>query len=842
MIESLESRIAPAATLTFMDVDGDLATISTSKGSNADLSEANGVLTFSAPDPGLPDTPRQLLKVDLGLTVPISQIFGGTDLTIKVTKKAVGGDGLVHVGFINAREQILGSPRESIDLGAVTVGGDLGKLEAGFGFATGVKSLTVDSLGQFGLATQGGTGDLLSIIKGGLGSLKVRGDVREAAISVTSSTAALGKIGPVTIGGSLIGGDGPDTGVILATGEVGAVKITGDIRGGDSAPGGGETGASGAIFAGGRMASLTVGGSLLRGRGILDGVVGGNGSLGPVKIGGNVSGTLAPGGAVQSVTIGGSTSGLSFISNVEGDVRVAGDFASVLTLRVPGSVFIGGSMLGGGITGTPRMVTVGGSVIGAEIGAFTSDLRAVKIGGDLIGGSVYAGTETNPTSIADLGTVTIGGSFIGVGTTGRIFSNGTIGSVKIGVSVVGDGDGSATIRSYQILGALAKSHITSVTIGGSLLGGAGVGSAEIDAGVRVGMASANGNLGPVSIRGSVVGAGQQSGLIQATGTIASVKIGGSLTGGAGVDSGEIFTLQSIGAVTVGCDVRGGTINATGLIDGGSIKSVTIGGSLVGGAGNLSGAIFSVGNLGAVKIGHDLQGGSISGTAANLDRAGYIKGGRIASVTIGGSILGGLDTSTAGGLTSNASIRADNDIGAILVKGSIAGTLTAEGRGRPAIAARGQETLAPGATTDLAIKSLTVGGRVDRAIIFAGFDLDDSLTAGSNGNASIGAVRVGGDWIATSLVAGVNDTNDNGFGNGDDQRIAGATLVSRIASITIRGTVAGSAAAGDHFGFTAAQIGSFKAGGFTAKLKSLPADPKDIVEFSLITGDVTLREV
>lgn len=847
MIEPLESRIAPAATFTFMDVDGDIATVTTSKGTSADLAEANGVLTFSLPDPGAPDVPRQLLKIDLSLTLPISQTFMGTDLTVKVTRMAPGGDGLVHVGFIDARELVLGSPEESIDLGTVTIGGDLGQIEAGFGFGTGVKSLTVDSLGRFGLATQGGTGDLLSIIKGSLGSLKVRTDVREAGVIVTDSTPENGRIGPVTIGGSLVGGDGPDTGVLNASGDMGIVKIGGDIRGGDSAPGGGQTGASGGISAGGKIASLTVSGSLARGRFILDGIVTSL-SLGSVKIGGDLTGTLAPANGMQSLTVGGSVLSLATVGHVIGDTRVAGDLLGGLKTSVTslgglgGSVTIGGSVIGGSISGQPRMVTVAGSVIGGDIGNFENGLASVKIGGDLIGGSVYAGTEMNPTSFANLGSVTIGGSFIGVGTKGRIFSNGTIGAVKIGGSVIGDGDGSATIRSYQLLGSLGISHITSVTIGGSLLGGPGVGSAQIEAGLRVNGSTADGNLGPVSIRGSVLGDGQQSGLIQATGTIASVKIGGSLKGGAGTDSGEIFTLRSIGAVTVGRDVRGGTINATGLIDGGSIASVTIGGSLIGGKGNLSGAIFAVGKLGPVKLGHDLQGGSITATEANLDRAGFIHGSRIASVFIGGSILGGLDTSTAGGLTNNASIRADHDIGAIVVKGSIAGTLTADGRGRPAITARGQETLAPNAKTDLAIASITVGGRVDRAVILAGFELDDSESTGTNANASIGPVRVGGDWIATSMTAGVNDIGLDGFGNEGDMRIAGATLVSRIASITITGTVAGTFGGSDHYGFVAAQIGSFRAAGFAPKLMSLPGAPKDITELSLVTGDVTLREV
>ena len=42
------------------------------------------------------------------------------------------------------------------------------------------------------------------------------------------------------------------------------------------------------------------------------------------------------------------------------------------------------------------------------------------------GGSVFAGTETNPTEIANLGSVTIGGSFIGAGTPPIVPSWGNI--------------------------------------------------------------------------------------------------------------------------------------------------------------------------------------------------------------------------------------------------------------------------------------------------------------------------------------------------------------------------------------------------------------------------------
>ena len=58
-------------------------------------------------------------------------------------------------------------------------------------------------------------------------------------------------------------------------------------------------------------------------------------------------------------------------------------------------------------------------------------------------------------------------------------------------------------------------------------------------------------------------------------------------------------------------------------------------------------------------------------------------------------------------------------------------------------------------------------------------------------------------------------------------IPGATLISRIASITIGGTVAGDVRPEDHFGFVARQIGSFKAGAFVPTLTAAKDAPIEL---------------
>jgi hypothetical protein len=204
------------------------------------------------------------------------------------------------------------------------------------------------------------------------------------------------------------------------------------------------------------------------------------------------------------------------------------------------------------------------------------------------------------------------------------------------------------------------------------------------------------------------------------------------------------------------------------------------------------------------------------------------------VKIGGSIISGIDTSTGGDLFTNGSIRADDDIGSLTVKGSLIGHRnTGTGATPVIISARGQ---ALSATSDVAIGRISIGGHVEFASILAGYN---TFLAPSNGNAQIGQVKVGGDWVASSIVAGVTDTGTGGFGGAGDTIIGGSASIAKIASIVIGGQVVGTPGS-DRFGFVSHTIGSFKAAGFTAPL--LAATAGQFFDLALITGDVTVREI
>ena len=165
--------------------------------------------------------------------------FNHTNITFTVVK-VPGGDGLANVGAIFGGTN---------DFGTITIKGDLGKIDAGSATpgTPAIKSLTVRSMGRYGTDTQNtDTGDhaptsdaLVSTISGGLGTLKVTGDVKDVWINVIGGSG----IGSVTIGGSLIGGNAlpvpavnldQKSGVISSGGDIKMVKIGGDVRGGDA--------------------------------------------------------------------------------------------------------------------------------------------------------------------------------------------------------------------------------------------------------------------------------------------------------------------------------------------------------------------------------------------------------------------------------------------------------------------------------------------------------------------------------------------------------------------------------------------------------------------------------
>jgi hypothetical protein len=233
------------------------------------------------------------------------------------------------------------------------------------------------------------------------------------------------------------------------------------------------------------------------------------------------------------------------------------------------------------------------------------------------------------------------------------------------------------------------------------------------------------------------------------------------------------------------------------------------------------------------IGGDLVGGNASGKA-ELIESGFIRAKRIASLTLGGSLIGGRDDTT-GQFNNNGAVRADEDIGTILIKGNIAGNETK----RAVITAVGQAI--PTATTDVAIGRVTVRGRVEFGLIDAGLAPDRTAR---NADAQIGPVVVGGDWVASSLVAGSLPGATGLVGDSDDVKMSGAgvkdepAVFSKVTSWTVGGQVLGTVGAGDHFGVVAEEVGVVSVGGTPIPMTA-GAGNDDILLG--ITGDFRVNE-
>lgn len=789
-IEPLESRIAPASTFVFTDVDGDIVTVKSSLGT---LGAAN--FTF-----GPPPQVSELQNITLDAS------FDNTDLTITV-KAVPGGNGSVNVGAILA---------PGVDFKSISIVGDLGHINAGGGDPAakvfGVGSLTVDSMGRAGVVLQGGGGTLYSFIDGRLGKLKVKGDMAGASIETTAD------MGGVEIGGSLIGGAGASSGLLFAGSNpafalnIGSVKIGGSIVGGA-----GEN--SGQIFSVGSIGAVTIGGDLTGGTGNRAGWIYGDIGIGAVVVKGSIlgnvladrtnfgNGTISTGGAMKSLTVGGDIiggggtfGGYVYAGGAMGAVKITGDVRGDNSVPALNNAILDfAASFNGGVQSSTSMgnVSVGGSVIGG-IASYSGVI--------FVGNENFAGNQATPgvglpgdigtnnginepfATAGNMGTVTVKGSVIGGGlvstfpngnsggASGWIKADGGMGAVKISGDVIGSiGAYSGAIQARGVGIAASKATIPSVSVGGSVRGGQGFDSGAIFAGspdVLQQVPPAATFIGSIKITGSLyAGFGNISGTLYADGGINSVNIGGSIVGDT---SGALDGVQQGGGA---------------IVSGAGLGTVTIKGGVYGEFGPTGGGIYAYGGgIKSISIGRDLTGSTAS--------TGIYAAGAISSLSVGGSIIG----AAPGG-------------GVVFV------------------------------LSDTAINKLTVKGRVENADILAGSGFYNAIIGGTgNADAQIGTVSVGQDWVASNLAAGTDSSNANNFfGFLGDQTVAGNNvdigLASRIASITIKGNVVGTPDSGiDGFGFFAQQIGSLKIRGVVQAVPPIGAAG------SVTLGDPVYSEV
>lgn len=707
--DRLEERLPLAGLFAYTDIDGDLVTLKSSKGGDAELAAA---VTLSA------GTSGQLQSVNLAT----NPIFAGTNLTLTV-KKAGGGDGLAAVGHIDAT---------NVDLGKISIQGDVGRIVAGdtTPTTTGVVSLTVMSLGRYGTTT--GAPNLASTIRGDLKALVVKGDVQQARVTMIG-----GGIGKLTIGGSLVGGAADDSGRISSD-TIGAIKVGISIVGA-----GGMRSAS--ISSADVIASVTVGNSILGGDGEASGLVYAKNVIGSLKVardilGGN--GIKSGGVAIESlnpntagignVTIGGSIGG--------GDGKDSGAIYGVGGTGAP-SVRIGGDLRGG---------------VGDQSGiVLTRTTKTISLGGSLLGGSgLFSGVMG---SLGSMGTASVQGSIVGGsgGASGSLMQMSAGGRIRAVVV-----SGSLTGGSGELSGKISNETGTTdrVMIRGSITGGSGNFGSGIIFGEKLGLVSVGGNV--------TGGAGSRSGSIAAN-VLKRVVIKGSLTGGAGETSSCLLGVAEVGTVSVGQNVVGGLGKLSGsvLSPGGSIAKATVGGSVIGGAGAGSATIGAARNLASLLI-----KGGIAGTSAMFPTqvlAGGVQGGSgIGSVTIGGAVastvfLAGWEIDSTDGIANP--VNGNASIGKILVKGGFGTSSIAAGVNSPvfprfgtqvdttipggtacsigSVVIRGQATGSGDATQSFGIVSRTIGSVKVKGVSLAIPAANTSTPIGSSGNFVIRVISV-----------------------------------------------------------------------------------------------------
>ena len=150
-----------------------------------------------------------------------------------------------------------------------------------------------------------------------------------------------------------------------------------------------------------------------------------------------------------------------------------------------------------------------------------------------------------------------------------------------------------------------------------------------------------------------------------TAKIGSIYIGGNLIGGTTSDTGEIAADDGMGNVKIMGSVIGGSATNTGRIAstvGGNIASIYIGGNLIGGTAQTSGVLYSSADIGTVKIVGSIIGGTVT-DSGRIETSSA--GGNIGNITIGGDLIGGTAAAT-GNIYSPA------NIGNVAIHGSVLG--------------------------------------------------------------------------------------------------------------------------------------------------------------------------
>lgn len=566
-----------------------------------------------------------------------------------IGKLTIGGS-LIGTATEAEASDFTGSIRAAGTIGAVKIGttaaqgivGGGGEFSGAINAQNGIASVSISGSITGGAGTNSGS----IVTAGALGATSIKGDLLGGG-GFTSGLIEGFSVASVTIGGDVLAGSGGGSALIGSVSTMGAVKIGGDLGEGLVTAGPG----SGGINVGGKITSVTIEGALRGGADVLTGFISSGGDLGALKLGsiiggdGRSAGSVFAGGKIASITVlgdvlgGGGLNAGSIFAGFDG--AVAGDI---------GAIKIGGKLVGGtedssgtiSATGKIASVTIGpakavdqvllkggggdfsGTILGRGVG--TVKIMGHVEGGDgNFSGALVSRDLLNPAGdrAGDLGAVTIAGDLRG-GTghdSGLIHADGELKSATVENLLGHDGDRSGAIRAGQ--GTLVPGDTGAITIKGVLSG---------------------------------TGTGEQAAGIVAEGTIKSVTVAGNALGG------TIRAGDNLAALTFKMNVDGTLVTARGQAEQNATADLAIGKITVGG--NVSNAQFLAGydtallasntdaQIGAVKVAgnwsaSDLVAGVLDAGAAGFGVGDEAIGGfdnaqivsSIASIVIGGSVSG-----------------------------------------------------------------------------------------------------------------------------------------------------------------------------------------------------------
>lgn len=540
-IEPLEARIAPAAVVNITDIDGDTVAVKTSKGTVAQLTAA---LRLSGA--GLTGTIREIDFSTVPLVGGVNP-FAGTDLAVSVVKRGASGDGRVNVGYIDAAASDgAGMDGAAIGLGKVKIAGDLGQIDAGTGGSNlAIKSLTAQTFGAWGTGTQGANGSIASSLAGKVGTIKVTtmtgvsldlsgavanlnivGSILDSAITGTADLAKVrvgaGAINSSFAAKSIVKMDVVGTlySNVTVTGTLGSLTVKGDF-------------VYRKIVAA-EILNVAIAGSVYGLDGAAQtGFISASGKIGKVKIGGDLrggsgdqTGRIAAGGNIDSVTIVGSLVGPIVARDSTTNSYIASSSSSIAAGGNLTSVRIGGNIIGPVLQVIPNTGPWFASYC-CTISA-VGDIGTVSIGGSVVGisGDDFSNRNNVEIFAKHIGTVSVGGDFTGTGDDAPgIYAEGSPGRMAIGKIVVKGSFRLATIlagTSAPNVGGAAKNadgRIGSVSIGGNL---ASATIAALDSGAGV---SDNGSIvsqiSSITVGGQIIG----NSVVRAE-HIVSAKLGG----------------------------------------------------------------------------------------------------------------------------------------------------------------------------------------------------------------------------------------------------------------------------------------------------------------------------